>query len=224
MCYKKSRRSEVAACPGTLLFVLPERCLKAAKSASKGKQFGQAPIERPRDGNKVAALDSAVDTPAKYSLRSEDIHLVDSYTSLEAMQGHIFPAEDIQTAQDGRPQPEVAQSDGLVPESSQNGSSASPATGPIATSDDLSSTSAGASPVLDSYTGVQILENSDNRHTYKMVGMDAEWQPLDRFSPVTVLQISTRSRAFLIDMIWFCRPAPLGWRSSGDFPLTSVVP
>lgn len=52
-------------------------------------------------------------------------------------------------------------------------------------------------------------------HTYQIVGLDAEWQPTEGFWPVSVLQVSTRSASFIIDMMWFCRPAPVGWSNLG---------
>lgn len=52
-------------------------------------------------------------------------------------------------------------------------------------------------------------------HTYQIVGLDTEWQSTEGFWPVSVFQVSTRTAAFLIDMTWFCRPAPAGWSNSG---------
>jgi hypothetical protein len=45
---------------------------------------------------------------------------------------------------------------------------------------------------------------------WRVVGLDCEWEPCTRsgnMTPVSLLQVATRQRAFLIDMLWFCRPA-----------------
>lgn len=158
-------------------------------------------------------MDPEPSTEANYSLNPEAIDLVESYAALEAMQQHIFPDEAMQTALDSRSQPESMRQELHFEEIPQNGSSTATAvesvesngTTPISNADSSERREAGKAAFVDTQKG----------HTYKLVGMDAEWQPLDSFSPVTLLQISTRSKAFLIDMLWFCRPAPPGWSNSG---------
>ena len=54
---------------------------------------------------------------------------------------------------------------------------------------------------------------------WPVVGLDAEWEPSESNAPVSVLQISTRDTAFLVDMLWFCQPG----MSVGDSSLMPIV-
>lgn len=145
---------------------------------------------------------------------------MDSYASLETLQQHVLPAADSILARDSGSQPTTTQGETFVIESLQSGSSAAPARVSLSANAEGCATSNGVSslPTIHA-SNSQGSPSTAHGHTYKIVGMDAEWQPLDSFSPVTLLQISTRSTAFLVDMMWFCRPAPLGWSSSGELCL-----
>ena len=63
-------------------------------------------------------------------------------------------------------------------------------------------------------------------HSYRCVGIDAEWEPSDGFSPVTLLQLATRRKAFLVDMLWFCSSPPSSWAQPGlpSAPLNHSMP
>lgn len=57
--------------------------------------------------------------------------------------------------------------------------------------------------------------SANSNQWFPVVGLDAEWQPSGDFSPVSLLQIATRQRSYLVDLVWFCRPAPKGWAAVG---------
>ena len=59
--------------------------------------------------------------------------------------------------------------------------------------------------------------------SYRCVSIDAEWEPSDGFSPVTLLQLATRKKAFLVDMLWFCSSPPSSWARPGAKHL-SITP
>ena len=140
--------------------------------------------------------------------------MVDSFATLEAMQRHILPTE-------GRAMPSGT---------TDRGQGTSEASNSTATGTD-GRTQMGTQGIESPEDQLLSLKDStstpdDNkggggtlgpRHIFRIVGLDAEWQPSDGFSPVSLLQVSTRSTAFLIDMIWFCRPAPVGWSNAGMY-------
>lgn len=63
-------------------------------------------------------------------------------------------------------------------------------------------------------------------HSFRVVGVDCEWEPArgNAYSPVTLLQLATRRRAFLVDLMSFCKPVPLGWSNSGTQTCTTHGP
>ena len=62
-------------------------------------------------------------------------------------------------------------------------------------------------------------EGRRRRH-FPAVGIDAEWEPRRwaGFSPVTLLQIATRQRAFLVDLKQCCSALSAGYLAQGMSP------
>lgn len=140
----------------------------------------------------------------RYEVNRQSICIVNSFSTLEAMRRHVFIGkEDSQSTASGSGNNLSTTSSRQEPSRStsanfQNSGASHP-----------SYSSNGDLDLVDldlDYTPAQNIV-----HSYSIVGLDAEWQPSGSFSPVAVLQLSTRSTAYLVDMMYFCRPAPSGW-------------